>query len=455
MTDARGALGPRFSEVLGRDAGLLGSKPIVAAVSGGMDSVVLLHLLRSGLRNSGIALHVVHVDHGLRLGSEADARWVSGLCRAWGLPLHQTQVAVVGGSEEAARNARYTAIEKVRRAVGASWVALGHHADDQAETVLHRIVRGTGIEGLAAMAQFREPGIWRPLLSFSRDELEAYATENGLAWRTDPTNTDLSFARNAIRHVVIPALESGVSSGARRALVHLASLSGEESEAWVAAMPILLAQVGIEREDGKVSLSIRALQNFAPPLRAKVLRSLARGLGVSLDRVGTRVATEFTSSGLSGQEVSVTGGLRVRRELDRLVVALGSEREEDIPLVISNQSSGSGTVRLSGQTLRVDWGVGEDDAGAGTRITVRDPRFPLTLRARQDGDRIQLAYGSKKLKKLFLEARIPEPKRRAVPVLVDADGRVLWIVGLAESALPASNEAAASLEIGIIDANAD
>jgi tRNA(Ile)-lysidine synthase len=74
------------------------------------------------------------------------------------------------------------------------------------------------------MAQFREPGIWRPLLSFSRDELEAYATENGLAWRTDPTNTDLSFARNAIRHVVIPALESGVSSGARRALVHLASL---------------------------------------------------------------------------------------------------------------------------------------------------------------------------------------------------------------------------------------
>ena len=137
------------------------------------------------------------------------------------------------------------------------------------------------------------------------------------------------------------------------------------------------------------------------------------------------------------------------------MLALESEREGDLPLVISDLSSGSGMVRLGGQARRVDWGVGEHDAGAGTRFTVRDPRFPLTLRARRDGDRIELAYGSKKLKKLFLEARVPEPRRGAVPVLVDADGRVLWIVGLAESTLRASGDAATSLEIGIIDANTD
>jgi tRNA(Ile)-lysidine synthase len=456
MTPSDASLEARFRHELTLEEERLGSGPVLVAVSGGLDSVVLLHLLRFTTRLPKRDVHVAHVDHGLRTASTADAEWVSGLAKAWGLPVHAERVEVVGPSEESARNARYAALERIRRGVGASWVAVGHHADDQAETVLHRVARGTGVPGLAGMASFREPGIWRPLLPFWRAELNEYAARHGLTWRTDETNSDLDFTRNALRHVVLPELESRVAPGARKALVRLAELARDEGESWAAVVPILAERLGVERSAGRVTLVLSSLRALPLPLRARVLRGLSREVGAPLDRVGTRLAAEFSSSSLSGQEIRVTGGLSVRHELDRLVLDVGGDLEVDVPLVITDGRSGSGTVRLAGQTSKVEWGVVKGGEGDGPRFTVREPRYPLTVRARRAGDHIELSYGSKKLKKVFLEARVPEPKRGRFPVLVDADGRVLWIPGLAEATNRAtSSEAAASLEIGIVDADTD
>ncbi len=444
----------RFRDAVAREAGRVGDGPLVVAVSGGLDSVVLLHLLRFTRDLPRFELRVAHFDHALRDRSDADAAWVHGLCRAWGLRCDSARAQGLTGSEEASRNARLAFLERVRRAAGARWVALGHHADDQAETVLHRVARGTGVDGLGAMEAFREPGLWRPLLPFWREELAQYAADAGLAWREDPTNLDPSHARNVLRREVLPALEGGVAPGARRALVRLAELARTEGAAWDAALTALDEQLGVRREpDGRVSCERHALLRLPEPLRARVLRRLAAEVGARLDRAATRTATGFAGSGASGRAVPLPGGIELRRDLDRLSFGPHHGPEDDVPIVIAKAEAGEAIMSVGGRTLRVAWGGEPAEDLEPRRVTILEPKFPLTVRARRDGDRIELGYGTKKLKKLLLEARIPESERRRLPVVVDADDRVLWVPGVALAVPQHPDGASTPFHIEIDDAD--
>ena len=440
------------SRVRSARSSFLSDAPIVVAISGGLDSVALLHLFRFAITQSH-QLHAAHFDHCSRDDSAADAQWVSGLCRAWGVPLELGRAKEALISEESARNARHDFLESVRTRVGGGVVVMAHHADDQAETVLFRMVRGSGLRGLSGMSEYRDPGVWRPLLPFWRDEIALYAQEVCLNWREDPTNQEQRFTRNIIRNNVLPEIESRIAPAARRSLVRLADLAREDEKAWIILLDEVLGSLELEQDEEALSLDFQRVTQLHGAVRGRILREVARKLGYQLDAIGTRLASDFVDSAQSGRQIDLTGGLRLRRDLDRLVLSAVAVSIVDRPLQISNSQPGSGTALLGGRELHVKWSPKKSLDLMSKCLTLASPRFPLTIRARQPGDRIRLTVGTRKLKKLFLEARIPEPERCQVPLLVDGVGSVLWIPGVAEATHHGNTgEAKNVLHIGISDA---
>jgi tRNA(Ile)-lysidine synthase len=425
----------RFRAELARGGALPCGGRVVVALSGGLDSVVLLHLLRFGAPLAGVDVVAAHFDHAMRPSSASDALWVAGLCRAWEVPLAAERAAAAPSSEEEAREARYAFLERVRRASGSLLVLTAHHADDQAETVLFRLLRGTGQAGLAGIAPRREPSLYRPLLEFWRNELQAYAIAHRLAWREDPTNRDLLHARNALRTRVLPEIERLVAPGARKALVRLAERAREEEAAWNSMIPGLLATLDVRRQAGGTSLARSALLRLPPAARARVLRHLAATVGVRLDEHATRRALEFALSGASGRRVDLGGGWTLLREFERLVFSAqaGSARGSDRPLLIPDPVPGGGEALLGGRPVPVRWGRGAERLRLVESFEADRLRFPLVVRAREPGDRIRLSSGTKKVKELLRERRIAYTLRGTLPVLADAEGAVLWIPGVARA----------------------
>jgi tRNA(Ile)-lysidine synthase len=450
VTPARGARGPgtladRLRRHVHRTGLIPADTPVVVALSGGLDSVVLLHLLRFPLGDRVGPLAAAHLDHRMRPDSAADARWVQGLCRAWDVPLEQGRAEPPPRSEAEARHARYAFLHQAaERGAPDAVVATAHHADDQAETILFRLGRGTGLRGLRGIAP-RRGRVVRPLLPFARAELEAYALEAGLAWRTDPTNLDLRYARNRIRHAVLPELERA-RPGASRALASMATQARLAEAALDGFLDRLEGEVVLDSGDTGATLARPGLLAYHPHLQARLLRRLLRRYGAAPGRAGTRAALEFITTGSSGGSVDLPAGVRLERDFERIRIAVaepgdparGAAAAEDAPLRIMGPEAGRGVAVVAGRRLEAWWGSAQDAASVTGRtsvagmatMTMAAPRFPLLLRRWQPGDRIRLGYGRKKLKKLLAERRLDRRERSRVPVLVDGAGEVLWVVGL-------------------------
>ena len=201
----QGDLRSRFLRFVRRRRLVSAGDHVLVAVSGGVDSMVLLHLLRDTAPELGMAITAAHFDHGMRPRSAADADWLAGVCAAWELPLIARRAPQALYGETAARTARYAFLSQAMREVGARRIATAHHADDQIETVLYRVLRGTGMHGLAGIPVRRGP-IIRPLLRFRKTELVAYAVTHDIGVREDPTNETDRFVRNRIRRALIPVM---------------------------------------------------------------------------------------------------------------------------------------------------------------------------------------------------------------------------------------------------------
>src|SRR5690606_25837479 len=352
----------RFRAHLERTRLIEPADTVLVAVSGGLGSGVLLELLRFGLGERAPRLAAAHFDHAMRPGSGADAEWVAGLCTAWDLPLQSGRAATPPRSEAEARAARYRFLEEAADRAGADRIATAHHADDQAETVLFRIIRGTGLRGLAGIPE-RRGRIVRPLLPFRRAELEAYARAAGLRHRVDPTNLVLGYARNRLRHDVLPRLER-IAPGAAGALARLAREARAAEHAWESLLDDVERQVAsIDGED--VLLARERLLSYHPHVRARLLRRLLRRFGSHPDRAGTRAALEFIRLGASGGHFDVIGGVRLEREFDRIRMRPVPRRAEsaagDRPLIITRPERGEGVAIIGGRRLAVEWTLGHGD----------------------------------------------------------------------------------------------
>ena len=455
---------------------------VLVAYSGGPDSTALLHLL-SRLRTSRrLQVSAAHFDHGLRPESiEVAARCVQS-CESIGVE------CIVGQAVEqlpfrhaALRSARYEFFAARAVDLGATCIATGHQADDQAETVLLRIQRGTGLRGLRGIPA-RRGSIVRPLLDYRRLELLQWLRDNGITFEDDPGNADLRWSRARVRHILLPALAVALGSDPIPSLVQLAHRA--------AAVERLIGEAsGSLLSSSRSSLPDRVREEFArhrwlsePSLmRAESLRLWARRRGIRLSRGGTRVAVEFITRGRSGGSVYPAGNLRISRSFDTLVFEIVRKSVDragygvqegtrsfhgpgavELPVAVELAAgTGRSLARIGDRAIQVGWDSSPGDGSALSStgraasgcvaLAVGAEHYPLRIREWVPGDRIHTHGGTRKLKKLFAEHRLSREDRMRRPVLVDRSGQVIWVYGVAVAEWARSEPERADLLIEIDD----
>ncbi len=465
-----------------------GGEPVVVALSGGVDSLALLDLLHEGLEAVApelprLELHPAHFDHRMRAESTDEADRLEAVMKRRGLPLHRGVAPAPPRSEAEARSLRFRFLRGVRDEVGARWILLGHHADDQRETVLFRILRGTGIRGLRGMEPCRPPDLLRPLLEVDRAVIRAHAERRGLEPIEDPSNRDPAFARNRIRHELLP-LARQVHPGAPAAILRLSrrareveavldTLLGPEVDRLLERGEIAANARGGLEGPGEIPVARDDLLSYPPPVRSELLRAVAERLGSRLSEAGTGAALEFISEGSSGGAIELPGSVVLVRDFSllrfrRRVSDPGSEGEASEALIpLGSSEAGSVELRLGRSLWRVVWGprapgkgsqpsgapLPLEPGGAGWTAAFRrgDLHPPLRVRGRAPGDRVPLGSGRKKLKKLLGELRISRGDRDRLPLLVDGSGLVLWIPGHWRAPLAAPDTLSETWTIGVID----
>jgi tRNA(Ile)-lysidine synthase len=299
---------------------------IVVGVSGGRDSVALLHALGALQPAWGWTLHAAHLDHGLRPESRDDAEFVRSLASEWGVPSTVERADLGAGSiEEAARRARYAFLLAAAARTSADHIALGHTADDQAETVLMRMLRGAGLLGLSAIPVRRaEQDRWivRPMLELRRADVNAYVTRHQLPFREDASNADRRFLRNRVRHELLPLLERDYNPNVRQALVQIAeqsALDHAQLQADVRRQWKRLAKTG----PSSIAFALRTFRQQPKALQRQLLRQAIQQLQGDLDGFEFRHWLEaerlFLEERPAGTILDLPGGLQLVREPQRVV----------------------------------------------------------------------------------------------------------------------------------------
>jgi tRNA(Ile)-lysidine synthase len=300
---------------------------VLVAASGGLDSTVLAHALAAGAPRLGIQVALGHVHHGLR-GAEADADQaaVAAQAAALGLPLAVRRVDPrarrAGRSsrarptlQEAARELRYAALREMAAELGASRIATAHHADDQAETVLLRLLRGTGPDGLAGIPERSPDGLLvRPLLRLSREALRGYAEAHGLCWREDSSNGSRRYARNRLRAEWLPGLAADFNPQLLRVVADLAEAQRRDTE-WIAALVTQEAEARFSREGAWLRIDATGWRALPEALGRRLAReALARcGAGRHASRVHLERMQVFLGSSRGGARLELPAGLRLLR----------------------------------------------------------------------------------------------------------------------------------------------
>ena len=416
---------------------LRGGETVLTAVSGGADSVALADVLVSLVPELDLKVHLVHVNHGLRPEADAEQLSVERLAGDLGVPCHVERVTVRReppweGLEAEARRARHGAFRAVAERIGAQRIATAHTADDQAETVLMRLLEGAGPRGLAGIAPVRGLLI-RPLLEARRTDVEVHLRARGLAWMEDVSNRDPRFLRNRVRHDVLPFLERTVDPGIAAGLARSAGLVRALMDDLEGAGARELARLGRQGGAGWV-FGIADLRALPREIAAETLRAAALSLGHSgaMRGAGQRALRRLLAPDIPRGLVSA-GGLVMERSGRWLRVGRGrvadlEPREFVVPGTLALPEIGAA---LEARCFEAGSGyVVPRDAGT---VAFDADRLPsrLTVRARRRGDRFMPWGGAqeRRLKSLLIDARVPRWERARVPLL-EADGDLIWVAGL-------------------------
>ncbi|WP_135555206.1 tRNA lysidine(34) synthetase TilS [Paenibacillus cymbidii] len=432
---------------------------VVVAVSGGPDSVALLHLLAALAGEFGIRLVVAHLNHRFRgAESDAEAAFVAALAAELALPCESAAVdvpALIAASgdntQAAAREARYAFLHEAAARHGASRVALAHHADDQAETVLMRLLRGAGASGLRGMAFARRDKnveLIRPLLRIYKEDLLAYNEANGFAFCRDSSNDKRQYTRNRLRLDVMPRLLT-FNPRLPETLVRLSDVLSQEDDYLDREAKIAFARIvsrGPEQGGAALERSDFAALHVALQRRLikLILTYLASDTG-SLDYIRLElVRTAILHEKPTTWRHAVGERVVVYREYEAIRFACGSAAEA---LFCARLDSDGGEVPLPQAGMRLTaTASGQPPAGRHGKYSatfdLEALHFPLSVRSREDGDRIAVIglNGTKKVKDIFIDEKVPPRLRNRIPLLVDAAGRVLWIPGYRLSAHARASE---------------
>ncbi|HEY8345369.1 MAG TPA: tRNA lysidine(34) synthetase TilS [Bacillota bacterium] len=453
---------------------------VLVAVSGGVDSLTLLAVLRK--IPFDLDLSVFHLNHGLRPEAKKDAELVAEICRKWSIPhrIININVQETKGTDciqAAARKERYRLLEEVAAEQGATRIALGHQADDQVETMLMRFINGAGPEGMAGIPPVRGRYI-RPLIEVSRAEILEYARHSRLVWAEDASNQKTDYFRNKIRHCLLPLLEKEYQPQLRKRLMATASLFQEWEEYLHTQVGRVLADWQLEStarlseqarmcpgelfspDDSKSGSSVELRSKEEPSfleeiripaeqwsiLSPALKRAVFRGVvfkiqpGLRLEYKHSELFLDLLA-GANGRRIILPGDLEVRKEHDQIIIKPVKQEVVErffLPLNIPGCTElpfGQGVITASQgkkDLLPKDW---REVSPAEAFFDYDRVQLPLYLRPRKLGERftpLGLA-GTKKLKDFFSDLKVPRKERDRIPLVVDAEDRVLWVVGMRPS----------------------
>ena len=380
-------------------------KTVVCAVSGGADSMALLwglYLLKDPLE---LELSAAHFNHGLRgEESDRDEAFVRDFCAGYNIPFAAGAAQVTAGKkglEAAAREARYAFLKQLP-----GYIATAHTADDNAETVLMHLIRGTGLRGLCGIAPEKGKLI-RPMLNITRAEVLAFLEEYSIPHVEDSSNAGDDFLRNRLRHHVMPLLKGENPAFAENTSAMALRLQQDENA---------LAELAGEQETD----SVAALRAMMPAVRNRVLGQMLESAGVKEPEAAhIRLAEKLVFSEKPSAKANFSGNIRLVRNYDRLEVTAGERELQTCVLTCP------GVYETSGWEITCM----PNKSGKKTANSFAfDPVGKIVVRSRKTGDHIRLSGGTKTLKKLFIDAKIPALRRDAVPVLAD-DAGVIGVAG--------------------------
>ncbi|MEP7116790.1 MAG: tRNA lysidine(34) synthetase TilS [Acidobacteriota bacterium] len=423
---------------------------VVAAVSGGADSVALLVVLRELHECGAVSLvGVAHLNHQLRVDAARDEAFTRALAVSLDVPVIIDRVDVSGlarqgrcSTEVAARRARYAFLERARVDCGADHVAVAHTRDDQAETVLMRLFRGTGTRGLRGILPARGRVV-RPLLECSRASLRRFLAARQQAWVEDETNADLDYPRNRVRHELLPLLAARYRPSVSRVLARTADIAAHE-DAFLERLAAQGQATVVSPVAGATRVAVAALNALPLALRRRVAWRALVLAGISRTPTHSDVERLVDACAAAPSAARQLPGLRVERF------------SPDAVLLIRDGAPGAEVV-WPGRALPVPGALALPELGAGCRFTAIGPIkqdegttlnrhrialradavvLPLAVRGRKPGDRIQPVGlgGTKKLQDLMVDRKVPRVARNRIPVVADANGQILWVVGLAVAA---------------------
>ena len=411
------------------------AEQLLIAVSGGVDSVVLLHALNRVSKPLNVSLHVAHLDHQIRSESTDDAAFVRDLCDQLGVPCYVESYDVLGlakqgklSIEMAGRQARRELLQRVAARVDADRIVLAHHQDDQVETFMIRLLRGSGQSGLASM-RIHQGLWWRPLLGCSRGQILDYARQHELSWVEDESNNNPVYLRNQLRHQLIPQLLE-INPNIGRQLAGLTQQFQVEEDYWQEQVEQQMTALVLSRNDG-LRLRRSVLLAMHPALRMRMLRETLRQLRGDLQRIEA-VHLRSIEALLTGQrsqaQLDLPGCWVARRYETLWLREVAPVLLEPFDLLLPLY----GELELQdGRVLRTS--IQDELEGESANVTEYSlVHLPQSLRVRswQAGDRFEPLgmTGHKRLKKFFSDHREELEARLTTPLLVNGE-RILWVVG--------------------------
>jgi len=419
---------------------------VVVGVSGGPDSMALLYVLNQIKKKYSLVLKIAHLNHGFR-GKEAqkEAQFVEDIAQkleipceveAFDVPAYKKKSSL--SSQEAARVIRYQFLEEASKQFNASKIALGHNADDQAETLMMWLIRGTGLKGLSGIPPVREGVIIRPLIETTRDEVEAYLKGRDIPFVIDSSNQKTDYLRNRLRHEIFPLLKKYYNPQLVKSLVHTASIISRENEYLEGISKGILEDIIVSKDSDSVVIDGMGLLALPLAIQLRCLRGALGQVKGDLRRIGFAHLYDIlkiVSSNEPNKVLKLPDGIRVEKSYHHLIVT----HHQNVPLPFHYQFKSipdQVNIKEIGKEIQFETLKGNDypihkESAHIAYLDGGKVSMPLTIRNAKPGDRFQPLgmKGEKKIKDFFIDEKVPIRERKRIPMLFFGD-MLGWVVGM-------------------------
>jgi len=416
---------------------------VVVGVSAGVDSMVLLHLLDACRQTFNLSLIVAYVNHGLRpTESEKEVHLIQNECERLRLPFelgtfNTKEFQKVGrfSLQEAARRLRFHFLEQILQKYGAQKIALGHHADDQVETLLLRLMRGAGLQGLKGILPIREGKVIRPLLEIWRHEIETFAGKNNIPFLIDSSNLKEDYLRNRLRLSLIPLLEKEYQPNLKEVLLRTSAILREEND-YLEKEAEKVYQNMVEGKGDALTFQYPVYRSLHPAMQWRVIQKMLKTI-YGDEKEDVEISQTFRKLKQPPPSFVLEFPLGICMEKKYETVSLGKKKVETIPpFEVELVSPGRTFIKELGREVVTEEMDMRDQSGI-PRVSSETVfldyqvlQFPLRIRNFRPGDRFQPlgVKGSQKVKEFFIDHKIPRFERSKIPLLVSGE-RIVWVVG--------------------------